>query len=112
MNSPVFAPTGQSYNIPYAGDSTDTSEEIPAAQAVSVFNPDTANVVVVNVGFTDGDTDAVVPISGGTAGKGSVIGPNQTVILNIPQAAYNTPMYVSVAGVSGTGNVFITPGAI
>jgi hypothetical protein len=111
MTSPVFAPTGVSYKIAYADDSTDASLSVPAAQAVSVFNADTANVVVVNFGFnSDGDTDAVVPVSG-TPGKGSVIGPNQQLTFSLPQAGYTTPMYISVAGVSGTGNVFISTGS-
>jgi hypothetical protein len=29
----------------------------------------------------------------------------------VPQCAYATQVYVSVAGVTATGNVFLTPGA-
>jgi len=112
MSTPVFTPVGSSFALAYADDSTDTSTLENGATALMVFNPDTANVVVVNVSFNALDTNAVVPIAGGTTGVGSVVGPNQTVILNIPQAAYNGQMYVSVAGTSATGNVYITPGAI
>lgn len=109
--SPVFAPTGVSYVIAYADDSTDASLEVAAAQAVSVFNSDAANVVVVNFGFnSDGDTDAVVPAAG-VPGKGTVVGPRQQLTFSLPQAGYLPTMFVSVAGVSGTGNVFISTGS-
>lgn len=112
MTSPVFAPSGKSFALAYSDDSTETSTVEGGATGILVFNADTANVVVFNVGFTDGDTDAIVPISGGTEGRGTVIGPNSTVLLNIPQCAYTSTMYVSVAGVSGTGNVYFSTGAL
>lgn len=111
MSTPVFTPVGISGILTYADDSTDTSTIENGATALLVFNADTANVVAVNVSFDPLDTNAVVPTSG-TNGVGTVVGPNQQIILHIPQAAYNGTMYVSVAGDSGTGNVFITPGAI
>ena len=111
MPSPVFAPTGLSYIISYADDSTDTSLEVPAAQAVSVFNPDAANVVAVNFSFVAEDTNASSPLAG-DPGLGTVIGPGQQVTLSIPQAGYATPMYISVAGVSATGNVFVSTGSV
>ena len=111
MSNPVFAPSGKSFVLSYADDSTDTSTVEGGATGILVFNADTANVVVFNVGFTDGDTDAIVPQSG-VEGRGTVIGPNSTVLLNIPQCAYASTMYVSVAGVSGTGNVYFTTGAV
>jgi len=111
MSIPVFTPSGISGILAYADDSTDTSTVEGGATALMVFNADTANVVAVNVSFNSLDTNAVVPTSG-TNGVGTVVGPNQTIILSIPQSAYNNTMYVSVAGDSGTGNVFITPGAI
>jgi hypothetical protein len=40
-----------------------------------------------------------------------VIGPASQVVLDVPQCAYAAQVYVSVAGVSGTGNVYLTPGA-
>lgn len=111
MSTPVFTPVGISGVLSYADDSTDASTQIAAAQALLVVNADAANVVVVNVGFTNGATDAVVPTSGFN-GQGTVIGPRQQVVLAIPQATYTGTMWVSAAGVSGTGNVYITPGAI
>ena len=112
MSTPVFTPVGTSFALAYADDSTDASTVENGATALLVYNPDTANVVVVNVSFNSLDTNAVVPVSGGAAGQGTVVGPQQQLVLNIPQAAYNGTMYVAVAGVSGTGNVYITPGAI
>ena len=105
-----FAPSGSSVVLTYSDDSTETSTLAGGAINWLVFNPDTANVVVINFGFTDGDTDAVVPTSGSN-GKGTVIGPGQQVILNVPQCAYAAQVYVSVAGDSATGNVYLTPGA-
>lgn len=110
MTSPVFAPTGKSYIIAYADDSTDTSLEVPAAQAVSVFNPDTANVVAINFSFVAEDTNASIPLAG-DPGLGTVVGPQQQITLSIPQAGYVTPMYISVAGVSATGNVYVSTGS-
>ena len=111
MPSPVFAPQGVSYILPYADDSTSTSVSMPAAQAVSVYNPDAANVVVVTFGFSsDGDTDAVIPVAG-TPGKGTVVGPRQQLTFSLPQAGYDPTMWVSVAGVSATGNVFVSTGS-
>lgn len=111
MSTPVFTPVGISGVLTYADDSTDTSTEINGATALMVLNADTANVAVVNVSFNPLDTNAVVPTVDFN-GIGTVVGPNQQVILSIPQAAYNGTMFVAVAGVSGTGNVYITPGAI
>ena len=105
-----FTPSGPSVVLAYADDSTDVSELAGGAVNWLVVNPDTANVVVVNFGFTNGDTDAVVPTSGAN-GKGTVIGPGQQVILNVPQCAHSDIVYVSVAGDSATGNVYLTPGA-
>lgn len=105
-----FSPAGRSIVLAYADDSTESSTEVAGAASFLVVNPDAANVVVVSVGFTNGDTDAVVPTSGAN-GKGTVIGPRQQVVLNVPQAAYSATAWISVAGVSPTGNVYITPGA-
>ena len=110
MSSPVFAPTGQSYIIAYADDSTDTSLTVPAAQAVTVFNPDTANVVAVNFSFNAEDTNASIPLAG-DPGLGTVIGPGQQLTFSIPQAGYVSPMYISVAGASATGNVYVSTGS-
>jgi len=106
----TFTPQGPSVVLTYADDSTETSVLAGGATNWLVFNPDAANVVVVSFGFTDGDTDAVVPTSGAN-GKGTVIGPGQQVVLNVPQCAYVNQVYVSVAGDTATGNVYLTPGA-
>ena len=105
-----FTPSGNSVVLAYADDSTDVSELTGGAVNWLVVNPDTANVVVVNFGFTDGDTDAIVPTSGDN-GLGTVVGAGQQVVLNVPQCAHVNTVYVSVAGVSPTGNVYLTPGA-
>jgi hypothetical protein len=73
-------------------------------------NPDTANVVAVNISFDVDNTNASVPDSGAN-GIGTVIAPFGYAMIAIPTAlnASNT-FYVSAAGVSGTGNVYVTPG--
>ena len=105
-----FTPSGPSIVLTYADDSTDSSTAVTGATAFMVLNPDTANVVVFNTGFTDGDVDAVVPTSGQN-GFGTVVGPRQQVVLQYPQSrTAQGPMFISVAGVTGTGSVYITPG--
>jgi len=107
-----FTPVGASGILAYAGDSTEVSIENSGATHLMCFNADTANVVVVNAGFVDGDVDAIVPTSNFN-GAGMVIGPQQTVIFHLPQKQYATgTIFISVAGDSATGNVFITPGTI
>jgi hypothetical protein len=112
-----FTPVGASIIAPYTDDSTETSITIaPGSSGLPTVlycvNPDTANVVVVNYGFTDGDTDAVVPTSGAN-GQGVVIAANGTAMIRVPQSAYiQGSLFVSVAGVSATGNVYITPGLV
>jgi hypothetical protein len=111
MSTP-FTPVGRSIVLTYADDSTDTSTEVAGASAFYVFNADAANVVVFNTGATNGDTDAVVPTSGAN-GKGIVIGPQQQILVGCAFAQFNVgSVFISVAGVSGTGNVYITPGAV
>ena len=115
MNYP-FIPTGASGVIAYADDSTDTSTVITPGSnglpnALFVVNPDTANVVVVNTGLTDGSTDAVVPTSDFN-GQGTVVGPMSSVLIRLNTEYVQGNIYVSAAGVSGTGNVYITPGVI
>ena len=106
----TFAPSGSSTVLTYADDSTEVSTLAGGAIKFLVVNPDTANVVVVNFGFADGDVDAIVPTNGSN-GRGTVIAPSSQVILSVPQCAYAAQVFVSVAGVSGTGNVYLTPGA-
>lgn len=108
----VFTPVGASGVLSYADDSTDTSAEFAGATALLVFNPDAANVVVVSVGFADGDVDAIVPTSAFN-GSGAVIGPGQQLVIAVPQKqTYAGNLFVSVAGVSVTGNVYLTPGTV
>ena len=106
----TFAPSGSSIVLTYADDSTETSTLEGGAIKFLVVNPDTANVVCVNFGFVDGDVDAIIPTSNDN-GRGTVIGAASQIILDVPQCAYASTVYVSVAGVSGTGNVYITLGA-
>jgi hypothetical protein len=108
----LFTPVGNSIVLTYADDSTDTSTAIRGASAFSVYNADAANVVVFSVGASNGDTDAVVPTSGAN-GKGIVIGPKQQILVGCGFAQFQAgSVYISVAGVSGTGNVYITPGSV
>jgi hypothetical protein len=105
-----FTPSGKSIVLTYADDSTNVSTAVTGATAFLVFNPDIANVIVFNTGFTDNDVDAVIPTSGQN-GFGTVVGPQQQVVLQYPQSQTSQgPVYISVAGVSGTGSVYITPG--
>jgi hypothetical protein len=110
--STLFTPVGRSIVLTYADDSTEVSTSVAGASAFSVFNADAANVVVFSVGATDGNTDAVVPTSGAN-GKGMVIGPQQQVLVGCGFAQFASGnVYISVAGVSGSGNVYITPGSV
>lgn len=115
MNYP-FIPTGASGVIAYADDSTSTSTAIEPGSnglpnALFVVNPDTANVVVVNTGLSDLDTDAIVPTSDFN-GLGVVVGPQSSALIRLNTEYVQGNIYVSVAGVSSTGNVYITPGVI
>jgi hypothetical protein len=109
MSLSVFTPLGVSGVISYADDSTDAAVTVTAANGVQVFNADTGNIVVVNIGFNSLDHNAVVPTSGAN-GQGTVLGPRSQLTLNIPQAVNNSTMYISAAGVSGTGNVYFSLG--
>jgi hypothetical protein len=111
MTAPVQI-VGQSAKIAYADDSTEVSIAFdqPAPTALMIYNADTANVVVVNAGFVDGDVDAIVPTSDQN-GVGLVVGPAETQILMLSstRGSESGNLYVSVAGDSATGNVYITP---
>ena len=110
--STVFTPIGASGIIDYADDSTEVSLENTGASAFLIFNPDTANVVVVNIGFEDGAVDAIVPTNEFN-GAGVVIGPQQSIVYHLPQKLYSTAnVFISVAGDSASGNVYITPGTV
>jgi len=109
-----FIPQGPSVVIPYADDSTDTSVTLDMGalgvpNVLYVVNPDTANVVVVNVSFDSQDTNASVPTSGAN-GLGTVIAPFGYAMIGIDSHYRTGNIYLSAAGDSATGNVFVTPG--
>ncbi len=111
-----FTPIGASGVVAYADDSTDTSTAIEPGSsglpnALLVFNPDTANVVTVSTSYEALDTNAIVPTSGFN-GLGVVVGPAQQVLIKLDSAYVQGNVYVSVAGASATGNVYVTPGVI
>jgi hypothetical protein len=113
--SKTFFPQGPSGAIAYADDSTDTATELTVGNygmpnALQIHNPDTANVVVVHTSTDSLDTNASVPLSGFT-GLGIVVGAGGTVTIGI-NSAVNQSLWVSVAGVSATGNVYVTPGVL
>ena len=116
MSVPFF-PVGKSIIAPYADDSTDTAITITPGSAglpnvLYCVNVDTANVVVVNTSFDVLDTNATIPTSGAN-GQGVVIGPGSTAMIRVSGVEYiQGNLYVSVAGDSATGNVFITPGVL
>jgi len=111
-----FRVQGMSAVITYADDSTDTATELPhgsygAPNSLYVYNPDAANVAVVNYSFSATDHNAVVPTSGFN-GEGVVVGPKTAVQVLVDNKYQTASLWVSVAGVSGTGNVYVTPGWI
>lgn len=111
----IFIPQGTTISIAYADDSTDASVTIqPGSQGVPnalyVVNPDAANVVAVNYGTAALDTNAVVPTA--LNGLGVVIAANSAVLLRVDSTYQTGNLYVSAAGISGTGQVYVTPGAI
>ena len=111
-----FIPQGASAIVAYADDSTDTSITLTTTEygmpnVLLVVNPDAANVVAVNYSFNALDTNASIPTSGAN-GVGTIIGPASTVMLKIDSAYRTGNLYLSAAGDSGTGNVYITPGVI
>ena len=109
----AFQPTGRSIKLAYADDSSDIRLAIdqPAPTHLAVVNVDSANVIVISAGFTQGDVDAIVPTSDQN-GEGLVVGPLTTLFyaLDSTRASESGNLYISVAGVSPTGNVYITPG--
>lgn len=111
-----FIPQGPSAIIAYADDSTDTSVTLDTStygipNVLLVVNPDVANVVAVNYSFEALDTNASVPTSGAN-GIGTIVGPASTVMLKIDSKYQSGSIYVSAAGDSATGSVFVTPGVI
>ena len=61
--------------------------------------------------FDQFDHNAVVPTSGAN-GTGVVVGPKTAVQLRIDSTYQSGNLYVSAAGVSGTGSVYVTPGVL
>lgn len=111
-----FTPIGSSAVIAYADDSTDTSITIEAGSvglpnALYIVNPDAANVVAVNYSFEALDTNAIVPTSGAN-GLGVVVAAGSAVLIALPSTYQTGNLYVSAAGVSATGDVYVTPGVI
>jgi hypothetical protein len=111
-----FRVQGASAKISYADDSTDTATELVhgsygAPNSLYIYNPDTANVAVVSYSFNSLDHNAIVPTSGFN-GEGVVVGPQTAVQVLVDNKYQTASLWVSVAGVSGTGNVFVTPGWI
>ena len=111
-----FIPQGSSAVITYNDDSTDTHVTLnPGSYGVPnclyCVNNDAANVAVVNYSFVETDTNAIVPTSGAN-GLGVVIGSKSSVQIRIDSTYQAGPLYVSAAGVSGSGSVYVTPGVL
>lgn len=108
-----FTPTRATLDLGYADDSSSTRTQITLTGLgqptdLLIFNPDTANIAVVGAGIDELEVDAIVPIGPGT-GAGLIVPPNTQIIYHIPQQ-YTSTLWIAVAGVSATGNVYITPG--
>jgi len=112
-----FTPIGPSAVVDYTDDSTDTSITIETGgigmpNVLYCVNEDAANIVAVSYSFDPLDTNAIVPSSGAN-GRGAIIPPYGYAMIAIPTAANQTGnIYVSAAGHSGTGSVYITPGVL
>jgi hypothetical protein len=111
-----FIPQGPSVVIEYTDDSTDTSVTVATTEfgmpnVLYVVNEDSANIVAVNYSFNSLDTNAKVPDSGAN-GIGAIIPPYGYALLAIDSTYRTGPIYISAAGHSGTGNVYVTPGAL
>jgi hypothetical protein len=111
-----FIPQGPSAIIAYADDSTDTSVTLTTGaygmpNVLLFVNPDVANVVAVNYSFDVNDTNASIPTSGAN-GQGTIVGPASSVMLRIDSTYRTGNIYVSAAGDTATGSVFVTPGVI
>jgi hypothetical protein len=109
-----FIPQGNSMVIAYANDSTDTSVTFDTGaygmpNVLYCVNEDPANIVAVNYSFDSDNTNAKVPDSGAN-GIGTIIPPYGYAMLAIDSTYRTGPLYISAAGHSGTGNVYVTPG--
>ena len=65
----------------------------------------------MNYSFNALDTNASIPTSGAN-GVGTIIGPASSVMLRIDSTYRTGNIYVSAAGDTTTGSVFVTPGVI
>ena len=111
-----FIPQGNSVVIAYADDSTDTAVTVETTEfgmpnVLYCVNEDSANIVAVNYSFDSQDTNASVPSSGAN-GIGAIIPPYGYAMLAIDSTYRTGPIYISAAGHSGAGNVYVTPGVI
>lgn len=111
-----FLPQGPSAIIAYADDSTDTSVTLDTGaygvpNVLLVVNPDAANVIAFNYSFDSEDTNASVPTSGAD-GIGVIVAPASSVLVRIDSSYRTGNLYLSAAGSSATGNVFVTPGVL
>ena len=112
-----FTPLGPSAVVDYTDDSTDTSITIQTGgigmpNVLYCVNEDSANIVAVSYSFNSLDTNASVPSSGAN-GIGAIIPPYGYAMIAIPNAANLTGnIYVSAAGHSSTGSVYVTPGVL
>ena len=111
-----FIPQGPSAIIAYADDSTDTSITLDTGaygvpNCLLVVNPDTANVIAFNYSFNALDTNASIPTSGAN-GTGVIVGPASSVLVRLDSAYRTGNLYLSAAGDSATGSVFVTPGVL
>ena len=111
-----FIPQGNSAVIYYTDDSTDTSITLTTGEygvpnVLYCVNEDSANIVAVNYSFDSQNTNASVPSSGAN-GIGAIIPPYGYALLAINSTYQTGNLYISAAGHSGTGNVYVTPGVI
>jgi len=111
-----FIPQGNSIVIAYTDDSTDTSVTFDTGafgmpNVLYCVNEDSANIVAVNYSFDSQDTNASVPSSGAN-GIGAIIPPYGYAMLAIDSTYRTGNLYISAAGHSGAGNVYVTPGVI
>ena len=109
-----FIPQGNSIVIAYADDSTDTSVTFNTGaygmpNVLYCVNEDAANIVAVNYSFDSLNTNASVPSSGAN-GIGTIIPPYGYAMLAIDSTYQTGNLYISAAGHSGSGNVYVTPG--
>jgi hypothetical protein len=111
-----FIPQGNSAKIAYSANTTTTSTTFAfgsygVPNCLYIVNPDTANVVTLNYSWTSNTFPTTVP-SSGTNGAGIVVGSGDSVQIRLDSTYKTGNLYVGVAGISGSGNVFVTPGVL